>query len=653
MFFISNRSSPNVDNHLGSSIDLLKFPETFQKDIYAIEVKSGELEQFTHSLEWSESQPKVTSGWDLVYISDKKGIPNLYKMNIKESYGEEKTITNIQSGILRYDIDRMGSRAVVNALNETKLHLYTIISFNLRSVNQEDVEPNFWARQRKEEPLFKRVPALGVYLLSDSLITGTQNIGDSSNVSLEKKESDSDISQDGEEINFRNYIFSDIILKDSSLFDQDLLDRFNVSQSKLSDGRYQPRRYRIKLTNDISFVSGSVSTGYFGGGAYGVLSFSDILGDHNLLFFLGSLNSSLRLGNYGLAYIFRKFRWNYSISFSHSSYSYNSIYGETLQYRNASLSLATSYPFDTFSRVNINLNGIYITRNYSSRDNFILETERRWLFYPSISYSVDKTGFGFIYPYEGYRLFFSLYGSPPLSRNHFQFISASADLRKYVYLGKGSSLALRFSGATSYGKDDQIFFLGGISGWLNSRYDNSRTLLISRFEDSFFSYPGFPLRGYGYNAISGNHYGLVNIELRFPFFQVLTLSSLSSILPFYNLDFLGFLDVGTAWGKDFSLQYEYTVGQENRLFTYVNSSDLDFSLRRETTLFLDSNGEVTNEEDASGSIQIYKGDILASLGVGLRAIVLGLPFRYDVAWPFNGTRIGSKPTHHISLGIDF
>lgn len=63
--------------------------------------------------------------------------------------------------------------------------------------------------------------------------------------------------------------------------------------------------------------------------------------------------------------------------------------------------------------------------------------------------------------------------------------------------------------------------------------------------------------------------------------------------------------------------------------------------------FVDSPNEFTQE------FSYLDGDVLIGSGFGLRTIVFGLPFRWDVAWPYGRDGFRKDPIHYFSIGIDF
>ncbi|GBD06216.1 hypothetical protein HRbin20_01819 [bacterium HR20] len=127
-----------------------------------------------------------------------------------------------------------------------------------------------------------------------------------------------------------------------------------------------------------------------------------------------------------------------------------------------------------------------------------------------------------------------------------------------------------------------------------------------------------PLRGFDLAQEGGTRYVLVNAEWRFPIFYALA----GGPLPISIGGIMGalFLDAGTAWS-----------GSET------------IALRPPTTVY-----------DITGAkYRIYSpGTIMLSTGLGFRTVLLGYPFKVDVAWRYDG-QSWSEPTWLFSLGLDF
>ncbi|MDZ7715578.1 MAG: BamA/TamA family outer membrane protein [Balneolaceae bacterium] len=158
---------------------------------------------------------------------------------------------------------------------------------------------------------------------------------------------------------------------------------------------------------------------------------------------------------------------------------------------------------------------------------------------------------------------------------------------------------------------------------------------------------------------SGDRFALANAEFRFPLFAAI-LPGPIPILPLYNLTGAAFVDAGTAWGQSIPFEVNFIDGSSEVYAT--NEDELDFRVRDNNKIFLDqSNGDFLSEKPADfdinrdqyGVLPAPQGDVLIGAGFGLRTILLGLPLRYDVAWPYYRDGFGGDAVHYISIGIDF
>jgi len=118
------------------------------------------------------------------------------------------------------------------------------------------------------------------------------------------------------------------------------------------------------------------------------------------------------------------------------------------------------------------------------------------------------------------------------------------DARHYQRLAKHSILALRIAGATSFGSNKILYYLGGTDNWLIPKFSDgiSQPPLGNEFA---FQTLAATLRGFDRNVRNGNSYALGNAELRIPIFRYLSRGIRSSF--FKNFQVVGFADVGTAW----------------------------------------------------------------------------------------------------------
>ena len=194
------------------------------------------------------------------------------------------------------------------------------------------------------------------------------------------------------------------------------------------------------------------------------------------------------------------------------------------------------------------------------------------------------------------------------------------DARHYIGVDRKSILALRLSGATSYGSERILFFLGGVDNWISPQYDND-TPIPSDNNYAYYAL-GAHLRGFKQNIRNGSSHVLFNSELRIPFVQYLVNRELRSVF-LRNLQVVAFADAGTAW-----------FGRNP----------------------FDQNSPLNTTSVSNPKVQInlvYARDpLVIGYGTGLRMSMMGYQVRVDYAWGIE-TREVLKPKLYLSLGSDF
>ena len=187
-----------------------------------------------------------------------------------------------------------------------------------------------------------------------------------------------------------------------------------------------------------------------------------------------------------------------------------------------------------------------------------------------------------------------------------EFYSAEADWRKYWHLGNNYSFALRASGGASAGTTPKLYFLGGTTNWIGNRTLDAK---VYEVENLYFSDVITPLRGTPYYELSGDRYGLINLEFRYPMIEYFVLRfPLTIVLS--RVQGAIFFDAGSAWtGSNFK-------GGPN-----AGESGLN--------------------------------DIKSGFGFGMRANLGIFLLRYDLAWSTDFNTIADKSTSYFSFGADF
>lgn len=194
------------------------------------------------------------------------------------------------------------------------------------------------------------------------------------------------------------------------------------------------------------------------------------------------------------------------------------------------------------------------------------------------------------------------------------------DFRKYTRIHRTFIWANRVAGSTSFGTDKLIFYMGGVDNWLFPRFSNETPIDYS--QNYAYQTLGTPMRGFNQNIRNGNSFLVYNTELRFPIFQILAKSPISSSF-LRNFQIVAFGDIGTAWTGP------SPYSPENSLFTrYVDSGPLHIS------------------------VEIQKEPIVGGFGLGARLHLLGYYIRGDVSWGVEDYRV-RKPVYYLSLSLDF
>lgn len=674
IYFVSNRGDQVDLNSVKNTTRLLLTDDMYSSDIYSVTIGDSQAQRLTRTPRWDEKQPVTTQGGQLFFVSDENGIPNVYQMDLEDR--TTTPLTNLQTGVMQMSVSSDGSRLAVNSINEGNLDIFLIRSPMARA-KEQSLEQNQWAQRRASETQAERVPATGYVqerLRTSSLseVPLTENVADQF-VDPDPKKAvvdtvaqaqpdtvEADTTQqeaDPENIDFRNYVF-DSSVEDDSVFAAKYLDEsvFDIEGNQTDDGRYIPREYRLKFSTDLVYAGGSFSTYY---GTYGLtqIVFSDLLGNHQIAF--GSnLNLDLRNSSYFLQYGYLENRANWIFNFFHNASNFQDFSGRLYRFRSYGGAVNMRYPIDKFRRVDVGLSAVGLAQDFSIAFTDSTRNETSSFLYPQVTFTSDKTLPGMITPVGGHRYAVSLTASPPITSETLRFASILGDVRKYINLGSRYSLAFRGSGAASFGRDSQTYFMGGMLGWINQKW-SGRSIPLERLGDTFFTLPALPLRGHPYNSMYGDRFSLVNAEFRFPLFAAI-LPGPIPIIPLYNITGVAFLDAGMAWGQE--VPYEASFSDGGTLEYATNPSDLNFQLQKLENRYYDGQtGSILDERPADfetspdryAELPYERGDILMGAGFGLRTILFGFPLRYDVGWPYYRDGFGSDPIHYVTIGIDF
>jgi len=198
------------------------------------------------------------------------------------------------------------------------------------------------------------------------------------------------------------------------------------------------------------------------------------------------------------------------------------------------------------------------------------------------------------------------------------------DARHYIPIFKDAVLAFRGAGATSVGTNRIVYYLGGVEGWVLSKFD--QTIPVPQSEAFSYKVLAPHLRGFKNNIRNGNSFLLGNTELRVPVFRFLGLRK-KGMAFLKNFQVIGFFDVGVAW-------YGLTPNGDDNLLNNIS---------------------IQNPPDnpvISINAKYFRDPIAMGYGVGIRSTLLGYFLKLDYAWGIE-TRQVQESRIYFSLGMDF
>jgi Tol biopolymer transport system component len=593
-----------------------------QLDLYSIDLESKKIDRIT---DWGLSDENYAAvsadGKEILFVSDRNGINNIYKKRIKTSDQDSVKssldykavpITNSQSDLGQLSLTYDGKKLVFTALYNLGYNIFLLNNpFDMKITGDSLKYTKYMASLVAPKNKLTVNQVVQINPQKDS--TKINEVAKVDSVSANAKPkifvgqfiSDNKTADDSLHNAYRKYVFANNkeesdsarIAKRNELFKEEL-DK---------NGNFLVNKYKINFSPDLVYANAGYSTFY---GLLGttILSFSDVLGNHRLIGET-SLQVDIKNSDYGLAYYYLKERLDLGIQAFHTArFLYkDGVFGSELyRFTNFGLIGSASYPLDRFHRLDFGFSVLSVAAD--DLDNLSVPSDHSTYTLPSMSYVQDNVLWGYTSPIEGTRYSLTLLGDPGFVRKSQSFYSVTFDYRNYFRFLYDNGFVFRISGGVSAGATPQRFFIGGTENWINRTFSTGG-IPISNASDYAFLSPALPLRGYDYAERIGSKYGLMNLELRIPIIRYLLTGGLP--LFFQNILGVAFIDAGSAWDNTQKLQL---IGK-------------------------DENGEKVSK------------DLLIGTGVGFRLYFLFL-WRLDIAWKYDLHQF-SAPRYLVSIGLDF
>jgi hypothetical protein len=378
-----------------------------------------------------------------------------------------------------------------------------------------------------------------------------------------------------------------------------------VADSIPGPGSFSISPYSPGLSTDYVSALAAYDS-YMGLAGYTRFAFSDVLA-HQRLYVDGDFSGSVADADAAIYYWWLPERIDYGLTAYRQSNRYLFLFsdGHEEGVRDVDLGVAggVSYPFGPSTRIEGSVGYRHLTRTgyWNSDADFSAD-----VFSTGLGLIVDTALWDWVGPRVGSRL--SLRGEvAPGWEGLSGYNTLSADIRHYMWISRNVTLAFRAAGASSWGENPQMFFIGGAVPHreILGEADGIEDLL------GFYGNYGDMLRGSPYSRFSGRNYGAATVELRIPFMRTL---ALDAPLPITISNVRGsmFLDLGTAFDDPSSFRGAETSGSSYRL-----------------------------------------RDIGMGIGFGFRANLGILLLREDTAWATDLGGISAKPRHYITFGASF
>jgi len=613
--FSSNRESDT----LGVDIDSYKkFPENFNLFLFNLDTTKQVLVRLTNTIS-RDTNPIPYNYSDFYYLSDQKGIINIFKFNPRDTLYSQ--VSNFSSNIKDYDINFAHNKAAFVVEEENVSKIYIDNSF--------DKDRSIFTPQTMRQTV-KQARIISKRVEASSQKSNQVSVDYSQKAKKDSVERNEDI------IDTDNYVF-DKEVKENKDQTESFLSQYRRFQSEKNI--FGPLDYETRFSAD-NLTTSWVIDPLMGFGVLIETQMNDLLENHR--FYGGIMGTTdFRSGDIFGEYKFMRGPIDWGFKYYRRVLEWSSVDDVPQKYKKNIFQLNFSYPLSV--RTRFSLQPFFANTRFEDLDFNLLggnipagqaaSVARNYAgFNAELVYdnSISR-GMNIIEGTRGKITFSHWEGLGDKERS---FSNLMVDLRHYQKISRELVFATRLFYGKFFGRHPQNYLLGGVDNWLffktrNSNNDENQNspLYTARNQDNsdlLFVQFVTPLRGFSYNTFYGSDALVLNAELRFPIIQYFYRGPISSNF-FRNLQFIGFYDIGSAWtgASPFS--------EKNEVNTLV--------IKKPGSLF-------------SSEIRNYRSPWLQSYGVGLRTVMLGFFMRFDLAWPIENYA-QQKLQFSASFGFDF
>ncbi len=628
IIFSSNRTTDSLAIDAG----LAAVGKNYNLFSYNLDTTQAVVGRITNTIS-KDYMPRPVSENEILYLSDQKGIVNLFNYNT--STGIYAQVSNYSTSIGSYDYNRDTGALGFTIRKNGEDQVFYMDRFNPNNqtftpqTSRQQIKQARELQERRQkqvnegvtiEEIVRRKMAEKEPVQADTTIQEPE---------VEPEKKDDDI------INTDDYTFDEEVRPPQQQSTADsFLAQYRKSRGEKSISGPFPYETRFSAENLVtSFVIDPLR-------GFGVLlqtEMTDMLENHK---FSGGvmITTDLRSGDIFGEYNFLKYLVDFNVGFERNVILWDR--GPNLhKYSKNTLNFGASYPISPRARVSVK--PFYMFTRF---DNLEAIPSTPPEFDPSVvdhyagvttEFIFDNSSINGMNLIEGTRAKVSLTNYGGISNGNLSFSNLAVDIRHYQKIYKYIILATRAYYGSFFGNSPKQYLLGGMDNWMFNDENTTGTNnpLDPRIErnnsDLLFVEYATNLRGFDYATLVGENTLLFNAELRIPLIRTIQNGPIASNF-FKNLQFIGFFDIGSAWTG------ASPFNSDNTISTVVIPND---PVSRDQSNFVI---ELKN----------FRNPWLYSYGFGLRTTMLGYYVKFDLAWPVEDYVTGS-PQFMATLGFDF
>ena len=634
ILFSSNRTTDTLKVIEES---MKKMNTNFNCFIFNLDTTKTILTRLTNTIS-RDYAPTAKNIEEIYYLSDQKGITNLFRYGIYDSLYTQ--VTNYAKNVRLYDANYEQNKLAYVVINKQDEQLnietnfdFTHSTFTPLTPRQQIQQAKYLsakrleaAKQRNNRPLVLRNTSEPVDLSIEDDTTKVET----DTVAIEQKNKKEEPDDTG------------LIDTDNYVFDKDVVQKKKETGSFLSN--YKRIAYSTKVQGPYAYEpsvrADNVITSWVidpirGFGVLLEAQMNDMLGNHKFL--SGAMvTTDFKSGDVYAEYQYLKNLVDYSARFERSSWYIDENRESTSiiqKYAKNTFQVSASLPFTAKTRLSVKPS-ITFTRFQDLDPNAILGGQSTAL---SVSNSYLGADIEYVYDnsivlgqnmLEGTRFKANYKHYESLNFRDRSFDNISLDFRHYQKIYKSLVFASRLYYGKFFGRYKHNYLLGGMDNWLfknpHAQDDPWLPNVNEENNDLYFLEHVTSLRGYDYNTFHGSDVLLGNFELRIPLAHLLYSGPIGSSF-IKNFQLVGFFDIGSSWSG-------------TSPFSKNNSI---------STVIIDS-----PQSPFRAEIQTFKSPWLMGYGAGIRSMIFGYFMKFDLAFPYEDNKTGDAK-FYVTLGHDF